>query len=140
MRFACTTLFDITATGITGHFKLTRIPFTDQAGHNIDSITAWNTARNQQRNWETLVQLISMRTQIFELITPAEEDKEWSFEFEVETPGIYGSDDNPVHILLSDADGIPMINHLNNKPDLAPMLVTDGPNQNIWFSPLSVNT
>jgi hypothetical protein len=81
-----------------------------------------------------------MRTQIFELITPAEEDKEWSFEFEVETPGIYGSDDNPVHILLSDADGIPMINHLNNKPDLAPMLVTDGPNQNIWFSPLSVNT
>jgi hypothetical protein len=140
MKYVCNTLFDITATGITGHYKTSRIPFTDEAGQEIANSDDWNRARNQQRNWETLVQLISMRTQIFELTTPVAEDKEWSFEFEVETPGIYGSDDNPVHILISDADGIPMINHLNNKPEIAPMLVIDGPNQNIWFSPLSVNT
>jgi hypothetical protein len=80
-----------------------------------------------------------MRTQIFELTTPVENNKEWSFEFEVETPGIYGSDDNPVQVLLADADGIPMINHLDNRPELAPMLIVEGPNQNIWFSTILVN-
>jgi hypothetical protein len=140
MKYACRTLFDITATGITGHYKTSRIPFMDEAGQEITNTDDWNRARNQQRNWETLVQLISMRTQIFELTTPVEHNKQWSFEFEVETPGIYGSDDNPVQVLLADADGIPMINHLDNRPELAPMLIVEGPNQNIWFSLILVNT
>ena len=35
MRFSCTTLFDITATGVTGHFKSSRIPFEDRAGNTV---------------------------------------------------------------------------------------------------------
>jgi hypothetical protein len=35
LRFFCKTLFDITATGVTGHFKSSRIPFRDRSGKNI---------------------------------------------------------------------------------------------------------
>ena len=140
MRFACTTLFDITATGITGHFKLTRIPFTDQAGHNIDSITAWNTARNQQRNWETLTQIIGMRTQIFNMSLPERlPGLTWRFEFETESEGIFGDVLDPVSILRSDAADVPMLLDLENRKDLAPILITTGPEQNIWFEPVTIN-
>ena len=52
MRFACRTYFDITATGVTGHYKSSRVPFLDQVGKNITNELDWNKARNQQRNWE----------------------------------------------------------------------------------------
>jgi hypothetical protein len=140
MRFACTTLFDITVTGITGHFKSTRIPFTDQAGQNIDSVTAWNTARNQQRNWETLTQIIGMRTQIFNSTRSVRQSGlTWRFEFETETDGIFGDDTDPVGVLRQDAEGVPMLLDLNNRNDLAPMLITSGPEQNIWFEPVTIN-
>ena len=70
------TLFDITATGVTGHFKSSR--------HDFDSQESWNRARNQQRNWETLVQLLNLRTQIMEITVPVNDKDFWSFEFESE--------------------------------------------------------
>ena len=140
MRFACTTLFDITPTGITGHFKATRIPFEDQAGHTIDSVVAWNTARNQQRNWETLTQIIGMRTQIFDITRPARLDGlTWRFEFETETPGVYGDTADPVGVLRTDAEGVPMLLDLDNRKDLPPVLITAGTEQNIWFEPVTIN-
>jgi hypothetical protein len=140
MRFSCTTLFDITATGITGHFKLTRIPFTDQAGQTINSIADWNTSRNQQRNWETLTQIIGMRTQIFNMSPPERlSGSTWRFEFETESEGIFGDVSDPVSILRSDAAGVPMILELDNRSDLAPILITTGPEQNIWFEPVTIN-
>ena len=50
MKFICKTLFDITATGVTGHYKSSRVPFRDSTGNNIENETTWNRARNQQRN------------------------------------------------------------------------------------------
>jgi len=140
MRYACTTLFDITPTGITGHFKSTRIPFEDRAGHIIDSVTAWNTARNQQRNWETLTQIIGMRTQIFNMSEPEQlPGLTWRFEFETEAEGVYGDSLDPVSVLRSDAQGVPMLLDLGNRSDLAPMLITEGSEQNIWFELVSIN-
>jgi hypothetical protein len=140
MRFSCTTLFDITATGITGHFKLTRIPFTDQAGQNINSVADWNTSRNQQRNWETLTQIIGMRTQIFNMTQPERlAGLTWRFEFETESEGIFGDVLDPVSILRLDAKGVPMLLDLENRSDLAPMLITSGAEQNIWFEPIAIN-
>jgi hypothetical protein len=54
MKYACRTLFDITATGITGHYKTSRIPFMDEAGQEIANTDDWNRARNQQRNPKVL--------------------------------------------------------------------------------------
>ena len=140
MTYACQTYFDITATGVTGHFKPAAVPFQDRAGQNITNLESWNRARNQQRNWETLTQLISMRAQIFELLEPLDYLDTWTFEFEVETADAFGPADNPVSVLLADAEGVPMINNLNNTRELSPVLRTRMPNRNIWFIPISINT
>jgi hypothetical protein len=137
LRFFCKTLFDITATGVTGHFKSSRIPFRDRSGKNIVDEITWNQARNQQRNWETLTQLLSMRTQIFEIEVPKKHHEIWSFEFEVDTPGVFGTPEHPVEMLLLDAEGIPMLLGLENTYDLLPVLITDGEDQNIWFDYLT---
>ena len=139
MKFSCTTLFDITATGVTGHYKSSRVPFQDRAGTTIQDITDWNRSRNQQRNWETVNQIIGMRTQISGSTTPQHSGSTWSFEFETETPGVYGNDDDPVAILYTDAAGVPMLVDLDNHRELAPFVVISGPEQNIWFSPITVN-
>ena len=98
MKFACQTLFDITATGVTGHCKVTRMPFRDSAGQVIRDIESWNRSRNQQRNWETLTQILSLRTQLFALTSPIQDQTgtRWMFEFETETNGIYGPESDPV--------------------------------------------
>ena len=142
MKYICQTLFDITATGVTGHCKSSRMPFQDRAGQTIDGEESWNRSRNQQRNWETLTQILSLRTQLFLLTDPVPDltGTRWMFEFETESDGIYGSETDPVSILRSDANGVPMLLNLDNDPDIEPVLITAGARQNIWFAPVSINT
>jgi hypothetical protein len=64
----------------------------------------------------------------------------WLFEFETESDGVYGPEDDPVSVLRSDANGVPMLRELDNDPDIETVLVTKGPRQNIWFAPISINT
>lgn len=134
MRFSCKTLFDITATGVTGHYKSSRVPFTDLAGTDITNELTWNRSRNQQRNWETLTQLIGLRTQIAKLDNPVNIDKIWSFDFEVDAPYVFGSEENPTELLLADCNRVPMLINLENKTDLEPVLIVNGGTQNIWFN------
>jgi hypothetical protein len=138
MRFRCLTTFDITATGITGHFKSNRVPFVDQANQNIDDVDSWNRARNQQRNWETLTQLISLRTQITDIIYPEKNNNMWIFEFTAESSGAYGSLNDPTEILRWDSDGVPMIVELSGGSITEP-LITSGTEQNIWFDTMEEN-
>lgn len=138
MKYACQTLFDITATGVTGHFKTTRIPFTDRAGQLITDQDTWDRSRNQQRNWETLTQILGLRTQLFDITVPVKDKSgtSWMFEFETEISGAFGPDSDPTQILRSDAEGVPMLLDLDNRPDLIPVLRTTGAQQNIWFATL----
>ena len=136
MRFSCTTQFDITATGVTGHFKSSRVPFRDNAGNTILDIADWNRSRNQQRNWETVNQIIGMRTQVL-ATTPQRTGSTWHFEFETETPGVYGTDSDPVAVLYSDATGVPMLIDLDNHKELLPFVVVSGLKQNIWFTTIA---
>ena len=142
MRYAVQTFFDITATGITGHFKPAKIPFRDNFGNTITDQESWNRARNQQRNWETITQILGLRTQLFRLQDPIVDtsNRAWMFEFETESDHIYGDDTDPTLVLRSDADGVPMITGLDNRTELSSTIVTNGPGQNIWFAPLSINT
>jgi len=142
MKYAVQTFFDITATGITGHFKPAKIPFRDAAGNTITDLESWTRSRNQQRNWETITQILGLRTQLFRLQTPVTDttNSAWMFEFETETDHIYGDDADPTRVLRSDADGVPMLVELDNRPELLPMLATSGPTQNIWFTLISINT
>jgi hypothetical protein len=142
MKYLCQTLFDITATGVTGHCKLVRLPFCDQAGQQISNQIDWNRSRNQQRNWETLTQILGLRTQLFELTNPVRDrtGTRWMFEFATETDGVFGDVTDPVSVLRDDANGVPMLLDLNNQSDVLPVLRTSGPDQNIWFASLDINT
>lgn len=142
MKYVCQTLFDITATGVTGHCKQNRMPFRDQAGQMIHDTDAWNRSRNQQRNWETILQILGLRTQLFGVTAPIPDQTGtcWMFEFETETAGVYGSDADPTEILRLDADGVPMLKELDNDPGVEPYLITTGPKQNIWFATVDINS
>ena len=128
IRIKVCTQFDITATGVTGHFKNSQQLSADE----------WNTARNQQRNLETLTQLFALRTQTMTTTIPNENNKMWEFEFESES-NVWDDGADPVGVLKADSDGVPMILNLNNQPDIAPILVTAGPTQNIWFELIPIN-
>lgn len=122
------TRFDITATGVTGHYK------------NSQNISAakWNKTRNQQRNLETLMQLAALRTQIMSTTLPSEHNKIWEFEFESES-NVWNDGTDPVGVLKADSDGVPMLLNLNNDPDIDTVLITQGPRQNIWFELMPIN-
>ena len=139
-KILCRCLFDITVTGVTGHFKSSRIPFADRAGQQITSEELWNRSRNQQRNWETLTQLISLRTQVDVISNPEKIDGIWEFEFSAETADVYGTQDDPTVILRNDSAGVPMLITLDNQQMIAAELIVDGPDQNIWFEQITVNT
>ena len=142
MKFVCQTLFDITATGTTGHPKATRWPCQDRAGQIIADTQDWNRSRNQQRNWETLQQILGLRTQITEITDPMVDDTgtRWMFEFETDTPGAFGPNSDPTAVLRTDADGVPMLKDSLSDAVTDTCLRTQGAGQNIWFAAVSINT
>jgi hypothetical protein len=148
-RIRCYTLFDITKTGLVKHRKSTSIPFYDSEGQLIDSEAKWQQSRNQQRNFETLVQLLSLRTQPQELDRPRktiEQDLEklglgnygknslvWNLDFTVEFDSIFKSDTDNLGLLRDDFDKIPMITGLGETVKLQPYSETRGRFANISF-------
>jgi hypothetical protein len=142
MKFVCQTLFDITATGTTGHPKATRWPYQDRAGQVIADTQDWNRSRNQQRNWETLQQILGLRTQITEITDPVADatGTRWMFEFETDTPGAFGPNSDPTAVLRTDADGVPMLKDSLSEAVTDTCLRTQGAGQNIWFVAVPINT
>lgn len=134
MKILCRTLFDITATGVTGHYKPSRIPFQDSAGQHIDTVEAWNRARNQQRNWETVTQLLSLRTQLVNINTPTKTHTEWTFEFEIDNDNLFWTANDDLGILKHDCEGVPMLTGLGEHSVDRAVLAID---QNIWFEPIN---
>jgi hypothetical protein len=131
-RIRCSTKFDITATGVKSHSKSSRMPFVDETGRLIDDVSAWNRARNQQRNWETLNQLISLRVLPEEISTPVKNKDWWSFEFSIDSLATVSMDNNEMGLLLRDCQDVPMILGLNENNSVATLIAT-GPDCNIFF-------
>lgn len=135
-RINCHTLFDITATDVRSHFKESRIPFHDAAGQPIENLGDWARSRNQQRNWETLNQLISLRVLPENISLPVYDpsDKTWKFQFDVTSIESISLDNDPVGALISDSDQIPMIVGLRESVGIPPILRTRGYDINTWFT------
>lgn len=129
MKISCRTLFDITATGVRSHYKSSRMPFRDDSGQPVETQEQWNRSRNQQRNWETVNQIISLRTLPQNITTPHKDQDSWYFEFEVENPAALDLANNPVGALAQDCQGVPMIVNDNVVQALEP-------GHNIWFDPV----
>lgn len=139
MKILCRTYFDCSPTGVTGHYRISHIPFDDQDGQPITDQSSWNYSRNQQRNWETINQLISLRTQPVD-VRPAVCNKGvWQFVFEVDQPLVYSISgaEGDFDALVNECNGVPMITGLRETRTDEGVLITKGPNQNIWFEPIN---
>lgn len=139
MRIQCKTLFDCSYTGVTGSFRTSMIPFEDRAGQPIQDLAEWNRSRNQQRNWETLLQILGLRAQPMDLVMPVYRDGTWEFEFVIESEGVYTINNNadPLAGLVNDCNGVPMLTGLTEKSGVERTISTHGADQNIWFTLLN---
>ncbi len=135
MKVLCRTLFDCTRTGVTGHFRQPELPFQDQAGQTVSTFADWTRSRNQQRNYETLLQVFGLRTQPQQISEPLCQDGVWSFSFESENEKVFSMDgvEDNLAALKQDCDGIPMMCGLTEEPGIEPVLICQNNNQNIWF-------
>ena len=136
MRITVATQFDCTSTGVTGHFRQAQLPMTDRAGQAVTNEQEWNRSRNQQRNFETLLQLIGLYTQPLELSDSKYNANIglWTFEFEVEFEGIFATESDSLGLLMLQAHGVPMITGLLESAQPARQLI---PSVNIFFSELN---
>lgn len=138
-RIRCYTLFDITQTNVTAR----RAPLH----YTSDEFIAWEKKRNTQCNYDTILQVISLRSQPEEVTKPVdsiinfktfnnfgflfddEEDQTcWSFDFTVTHQSVFNDGISELGALASDCDGVPMIkigtewqklpNFLDSSPEL----------------------
>jgi hypothetical protein len=133
VRIKCTTCFDITETGVKNRFHKSDHHFTDQAGQKINNDLSWQRSRNQQCNWETINQIISLRTLPENITSPVCKDYKWTFEFDVVDPSSVEQNGDPVGILKDNCNGVPMITGLTEQHVSESMLMTGIENENIWF-------
>jgi hypothetical protein len=126
MRIICRTRFDITATGVRNSFYKNRADAADTG--------TWTRNRNQQRNWETVNQIISLRTLPTNITPPKRVTQNgenlWVFEFDIEQPATVGTDEDPVCILKADCRDVPMLTGLDEDPGIDGVLIV---NINIEF-------
>ena len=126
-------LVDITATGVT-------------RGNDPDSLE-----RNQQRNWETVVQCMGLRTQPQNIQLPAAtltnlkylefgdfyagEQQVWTWYWTVEGNGMYDLPSKPLGGLLQDFEQVPIITGLNETARfMLPIFYPYGTIKNIYFT------
>ena len=105
------TLFDITNTKIIRRYK--KILMDNHP--DINSEAQWIMAKNQQNNFETLMQIISLRAQPTLLYKPRKKDNKWVFSFTVEFDDVYLKDSDKLGLLRDDCKNVPMINLLQSK-------------------------
>ena len=125
------TLVDITSTGV----------IHNRADREFD--------RNQQRNWETVLQCIGLRTQPFDILEPVVKSmnvddhfgemyygkqRVWCFTFTVEQLGVWGNGQDALALLHKDFDEVPIIQGLTETARfILPIFYTQGAIKNIFF-------
>jgi hypothetical protein len=139
-KVECHCLFDITHTGITGHTRNMSFPVVDKNQNHITTSAQLNCARNQQRNFDTLLQLIGLRTQIFSIESPElcesslwPGKKCWRFSFEIEHNSQWLVDNDEFWVLKQDSHNTPMITGLTESTGLDPLLDATGTHPNITY-------
>lgn len=143
-RLACYTLFDITKTGVLNRAR---------PGDDVSDVNQWYINRNTQCNFDTILQIISLRAQPDietdpEIITMKfdestkfgvkyidnKEHNVWGFTFSVNYPAVFEDGINPLGYLYKDCEHVPMI--LTNTIDIAlnNYIEIDDYNRNIYFA------
>lgn len=123
------TLFDITETGVIRSFKMDNLPYITKNGTNIKDEKQWRFARQQQSNLEVLLQVMSLRVQLHNIVMQGVlkeslnkhkfnkkfkgKHNVWSLTFEVEQIDALNNGDNPIGALCNDCNHVPMLTNLN---------------------------
>lgn len=142
-RIRCHTLFDITQTGVLNRSKPTG-----------DDVESWVKRRNTQCNFDTILQVISLRSQPEVIKLPSEvemseavfemfgflytEEKVscWRFEFEVQHSSVFENGITSLGALYKDCEGVPMILS-DNQHSMCPKFLDTTPElKNIHFEVL----
>jgi len=128
-------LVDITATGVTRSL-------------DVDQLK-----RNQQRNWETLLQCIGLRTQPQHIHDPGSIEahldgfefgdfytgvqRVWTWSWAVEGTGIYDLPGKPLGGLQQDFEQVPVVTYLTETARfMLPIFYPYGTIKNIYFKPI----
>lgn len=147
MNIKCYTLYDITRTDVSYRKK-----FADNLS------PAETKLRSQQTNFETILQIINMRSQPedisevasttvslkelknykFGFLLPEKYNKSkqaaiWSFTFKIEHPDVFNNGIDDLGYLVQDCDGVPMIINLDESFKLSQQLITADEMRNIYF-------
>lgn len=142
-RIRCYTLFDITQTGVLNRSKPAQ-----------DDVEGWIKRRNTQCNFDTVLQVISLRSQpevvrlpvaseineteynLFGFLYTKEDVNCWKFEFEVQHSSVFENGIIPLGALYKDCEGVPMI-ICDNQHSLCPKFLDTSPEyKNIHFEVL----
>lgn len=142
MRIRCVTLFDITKTDVNSR-RVTNIG---------EDPLLYNRRRNQQINFETILQIINMRSQPEDITTPIRttvtfkksdywgteyKSKEpvacWAFMFNISHSSVFNDGQSELGNLFKDCDGVPMITRLEEWDKLISKLNISKEYKNIHF-------
>jgi hypothetical protein len=145
MRIRCYTLFDITRTGVVNR----KAPLNGSPEKTLE----WERNRNTQCNLDTIIQIISLRSQPENISSPIKinekfkdfgfmyEDEEinyhWEFEFDILRQSVFDDGINPIGYLISDCDNVPMLLVGTEWPKLINFLDITPELRNIYFEVIS---
>lgn len=141
MKIKCVTLFDITKTGMGRRYSVTK-----------ETTPQEFKSRNQQINFETMLQIVGMRCQPENISTPkiVEIDSKdsrwgkkyntakskthaWEFTFDVYHKEVFNDGADKLGNLYKDSSGVPMIIKLDESQPLSSQINTDGDYKNIHY-------
>lgn len=120
-----------------------------------DVLPIQSTTRNQQRNYETLIQVLGLRSQIITMSVPIVRNLDvtgslfgsaysghhyvWEFSFGVEKDMVYAKDNDPFGSLKDDFTNVPIIVDLFETAIFSmPAFIVNEPDTNIYFKSMSV--
>ena len=147
---SCYVLFDITSTGVLNRHR----PKIDL---EVQEMQEWMHTRNTQCNFDTIQQVISLRSQPeivrkpnkidirldtfadFGFLYEQNEDEVypcWSFDFSVQHPSVFDDGMQEVGALYTDCSGVPMLKCNTSWDKLTSMLDTSDEFRNIFFKVL----
>lgn len=141
IKIRCVSLFDITQTGVTRQRSVS-FPYVSPTGITINDEKELVLARNQQRNLDTLLQLIGMRTQMFNMsqVTTTTDvanelgaDIAWTFTFDIEPNSQWTQGDDDLYLLKADSNGTPMLTGLTEKSKLNSCIDATGAKPNVVY-------
>jgi hypothetical protein len=125
--YTCVTLIDITKTDAVRHYD--KGMFEKESEYEI--------LRNQHRNWQTIIQVISLRTQPMYLSEPVmtvgqelddfgtvfDKGTYWTFQFGVEGEDIFDLPTQPGKVLLDDLHNVPVVVNLTEDVIIKPAII-----------------